>query len=231
LFCEDFDEGALGPWVSIITLDGGTLGLSDAEALSPPNSMRITLPAFDFSGAPIDASTPNEQVNMQLLGTYAAIRIALDLYLPDPLSSSQNAVGVVGLPAVCPNFLIGVHGGEVYNCGLPDGGATPIVFASPLVQTWTRISIDMTGTPKGADPATADTLAIYYDTPSGTSRVCCDAGTVSTPPTFVQPDVDLGLFDNFNARTKYSSSSWTIYMDNVTFDGVVDASTPLQPPL
>jgi hypothetical protein len=222
-FCEDFDEGTLGPW-SYIDTNGGTLGLTHAEAKSPPASLLVTLAAFSVEAGP-DAGEFSETVNLKTLGTYTSLRMGFDLYVPAPITSSQNAVGFVGLPAVCPNLLIGPMGGEISGCELPDGGEVPTTyFQSPPVEAWTRVTIDMFVTPSSANPATTNPINVYYNS----VQVCCADGVMTTPATFVQPGVDYGLFNQFAHQT-YSSTGWALNFDNVTFDE--ETSAPLQPPL
>jgi hypothetical protein len=220
IFCEDFDEGKLGPWVSITMIAGGALRLSGAYAKSPPASLLVSLDAFDIDGGP-DSGSPGWTVNLGSVGTYARMRVGFDFYLPAPLTSSQQPIAIVGLPGVNPNLLIGPGGGQVVGT---DG--TNISFEAPPVEAWTRVTIDMATTPDGGIPSTTDTMAVYY----GSARVCCAFGAVTTPTSFVQPNPDFGLFNQYSSRA-YSSAAWTVYFDDITFDGQADLVTPLQPPL
>jgi hypothetical protein len=211
ILCDNFDDGLDAGWSSTsLSATTASLGLSDAEVVSPPLSLFSVVDPDGVTGEATAALV------LDVPRTFGKVRNSYDLYV-DQIGSRSTAIGSIYLQDGMTKY----YGVYLFAHGAPgaialtedgylsDGGEAVIVHdagATLPVKAWMRIILEV----DYAAPATA-TLTI--EIPPGAS-----ATPVVYPITPTITGVTTSVYGGLDYVVFPEAIGWQIYVDNVVVE-------------
>jgi hypothetical protein len=203
-FCEDFDEGAPG-WLS--TPKGGTVGVVEGGATSPPNALRATVMTTDAAVMASYYRTFTSKVGLRA----ATLTFDVDLESQGPKNAAIGQISFRSAPSASPVYAVEVSAVAtsfvLSENGPADGGAVPVdtMPCGPTAPsgTWARVSLAL--------DFDARTLTFTAPgAPTCSKKLLYAAAVVPS----LAPTIELGL--PFVAAQ--GDATWAVREDSVVFD-------------